>query len=65
MRYASSGRTSIVVTRSEDGGLRVLRGGLTFAEALREVQRLKSQGVEAEIRSSLVPLYEQEARRRR
>lgn len=65
MRYASSGRTSMVVTHSEDGEVRVLRGGLTFAEALREVERLKTQGVQAEIRSTLIPLYEQEARRRR
>ncbi len=48
----------MVVTMLPDGSQRV-RSSLTPTEALREVERLRAQGIEAEIKSMFAPLYEQ------
>jgi hypothetical protein len=48
----------MVVTTLPDGSQRV-RSSLTLAEALREVERLRAHGIEAEIKSMFAPLYEQ------
>ncbi len=64
MRYATSGRTSMVVSTQPDGTQRVM-ASLTLTEALREVARLREQGVEAQVKSMLAPLFEQPAPPRR